>query len=69
LVTQKLIDLWKQSRNNMKLQTTIKLGFLAASLFALNQGNAQQKPGLNLDLMDKSVRPNDDFSNSLTGHG
>jgi len=28
---------------NMKLQTTIKFGFLAASLFALNQVNAQQK--------------------------
>jgi putative endopeptidase len=59
--------LWKQSRNNMKLQTTIKFGFLAASLFALNQGNAQQKPGLNLDLMDKSVRPNDDFFKFVNG--
>jgi len=59
--------LWKQSRNNMKLQTTIKLGFLAASLFALNQGNAQQKTGLNLDLMDKSVRPNDDFFKFVNG--
>ena len=53
---------------NMKLQTTIKFGFLAASLFALNQVNAQQKkPGLNLDLMDKSVRPNDDFFNFVNG--
>jgi len=52
----------------MKLQTTIKFGFLAASLFALNQGNAQQKkPGLNLDLMDKSVRPNDDFFKFVNG--
>lgn len=51
----------------MKLQTTIKLGFLAASLFALNQGNAQQKTGLNLDLMDKSVRPNDDFFKFVNG--
>lgn len=59
--------MWKQSRNNMKLQTTIKLGFLAASLFALNQGNAQQKTGLNLDLMDKSVRPNDDFFKFVNG--
>jgi predicted metalloendopeptidase len=52
----------------MKLQTTIKFGFLAASLFALNQVNAQQKkPGLNLDLMDKSVRPNDDFFKFVNG--
>lgn len=52
----------------MKLQTTIKFGFLAASLFALNQGNAQQKkPGLNLDLMDKSVRPNDNFFEFVNG--
>ena len=52
----------------MKLQTTIKFGFLAASFFALNQVNAQQKkPGLNLDLMDKSVRPNDDFFKFVNG--
>ena len=52
----------------MKLQTTIKFGFLAASLFAINQGNAQQKkPGLGLDLMDKSVRPNDDFFKFVNG--
>ncbi len=52
----------------MKLQTTIKFGFLAASLLVLNQGNAQQKkPGLGLDLMDKSVRPNDDFFRFVNG--
>ena len=27
----------------MKIQTTIKFGFLAAGLLVLNQGNAQQK--------------------------
>ena len=52
----------------MKLQTTIKFGFLAASLFAIHQGNAQQKmPGLGLDLMDKSVKPSDDFFKFVNG--
>jgi predicted metalloendopeptidase len=60
--------LYKQSKNNMKLQTTIKFGFLAASLFAIHQGNAQQKmPGLGLDLMDKSVKPSDDFFKFVNG--
>lgn len=52
----------------MKLQKTIKLSFLAASLIAINQGNAQQKhPGINLDLMDKSVKPGDDFFRYVNG--
>ncbi|MGV1011311.1 MAG: M13 family metallopeptidase [Flavobacterium sp.] len=52
----------------MKLQTTIKFGFLAASLFAIHQGNAQQKkPGIGLDLMDKSVKPSDDFFKFVNG--
>ncbi|WP_395061834.1 M13 family metallopeptidase [Flavobacterium sp.] len=52
----------------MKLQTTIKFSFLAASLFAIHQGNAQQKkPGLGIDLMDKSIRPNDDFFKFVNG--
>ena len=52
----------------MKLQTKIKFGFLAASLFAIHQGNAQQKmPGLGLDLMDKSVKPSDDFFKFVNG--
>ena len=52
----------------MKIQTTIKFGFLAAGLLALNQGNAQQKkPGISLDLMDTSVRPNDNFFQFVNG--
>ena len=52
----------------MKLQKTIKLSFLAASLIAINQVNAQQKhPGINLDLMDKSVKPGDDFFRYVNG--
>jgi predicted metalloendopeptidase len=53
---------------NMKIQTTIKLGFLAAGLLALNQGNAQQKkPGISIDLMDKTIRPNDNFFQFVNG--
>ncbi len=52
----------------MKLQTTIKFGFLAVSLLAIHQVNAQQKkPGLGLDLMDKSVKPSDDFFKFVNG--
>jgi putative endopeptidase len=69
LVYQKLIDLWKQSIiKNMKIQTSIKLGFLAAGLISLSQGIAQQKnPGIAVDLMDKSVRPNDNFFQFVNG--
>ena len=52
----------------MKIQTNLKFGFMVASIFALSQGNAQQKkPGLGIDLMDKSVRPNDDFFKFVNG--
>ena len=52
----------------MKIQTTLKITLVAASFFAITQVNAQQKkPGLNLDLMDKSVRPNDDFFKFVNG--
>ncbi|MFY7740664.1 MAG: M13 family metallopeptidase [Flavobacterium sp.] len=50
------------------MKNTIKYGFVVASLFALNQINAQQKnPGINLDLMDKSVKPGDDFFRYVNG--
>jgi predicted metalloendopeptidase len=52
----------------MKIQTSIKLGFLAAGLLSLSQGIAQQKkPGIAVDLMDKSVRPNDNFFQFVNG--
>jgi len=55
-------------KNNMKIQTTIKLSFLAASLLTIHQVDAQQKnPGINLDLMDKSVKPGDDFFRYVNG--
>ncbi|WP_298308778.1 M13 family metallopeptidase [Flavobacterium sp.] len=50
------------------MKNKIKYGFVLASLFALNQINAQQKnPGINLDLMDKSVKPGDDFFRYVNG--
>ncbi|GAA4069067.1 M13 family metallopeptidase [Flavobacterium cheonanense] len=50
------------------MKNKIKYGFVVASLFALNQINAQQKnPGINLDLMDKSVKPGDDFFRYVNG--
>jgi predicted metalloendopeptidase len=52
----------------MKIQTSIKLCFLAAGLLSLSQGIAQQKkPGIAVDLMDKSVRPNDNFFQFVNG--
>ena len=52
----------------MNSKTKLKFGFLAVTLFALNHVNAQQKqPGLNLDLMDKSVKPNNDFFSFVNG--
>jgi putative endopeptidase len=55
-------------KKHMKIQTTIKLGFLAVSLLTIHQVDAQQKnPGINLDLMDKSVKPGDDFFRYVNG--
>jgi putative endopeptidase len=52
----------------LNMKNKIKYGFVVASLFALNQINAQQKnPGINLDLMDKSVKPGDDFFRYVNG--
>ncbi|WP_298395581.1 M13 family metallopeptidase [Flavobacterium sp.] len=50
------------------MKTKIKFCFVAASLLSLSQINAQQKnPGINLDLMDKSVKPGDDFFRFVNG--
>jgi predicted metalloendopeptidase len=58
----------KINNYTMKIQTSIKLGFLAAGLLSLSQGIAQQKkPGIAVDLMDKSVRPNDNFFQFVNG--
>lgn len=52
----------------MNFQTIVKLGLLSLSLFAVSQINAQQKqPGINTDLMDKSVKANDDFFKYVNG--
>jgi predicted metalloendopeptidase len=56
------------NNNKMKIQTSIKLSFLAVGLLSLSQGIAQQKkPGIAVDLMDKSVRPNDNFFQFVNG--
>ncbi len=52
----------------MKLNATLKLSMLLAGTFSVNQSIAQQKkPGINLDLMDKSVKPSDDFFKYVNG--
>ena len=52
----------------MNFQTNVKLGLLSLSLFAVSQINAQQKqPGINTDLMDKSVKASDDFFKYVNG--
>ncbi|MBC7525301.1 MAG: M13 family metallopeptidase [Flavobacterium sp.] len=52
----------------MKIQTKVRLGLIIVTSLALNQITAQQKkPGINLDLMDKSVKPNNDFFNYVNG--
>ncbi len=61
--------MWLLTKNyKMKLQSTLKFGLLVATLFSFSQINAQQKnPGINLDFMDKSVKPSDDFFNFVNG--
>jgi putative endopeptidase len=52
----------------MKLQATLKLSLLIAGAFSVNQSVAQQKnPGINLDLMDKTIKPSDDFFKFVNG--
>lgn len=52
----------------MKLNATLKLSMLLAGTFSVNQSIAQQKkPGINIELMDKSVKPSDDFFKYVNG--
>ena len=52
----------------MKLQATLKFSLLLAGAFSFNQSIAQQKnSGINLDLMDKTVKPADDFFKFVNG--
>jgi predicted metalloendopeptidase len=52
----------------MKTKATLRLGLITLGLLSLQQVEAQKKnPGINLDLMDKSVRPNDDFFKFVNG--
>jgi predicted metalloendopeptidase len=52
----------------MKMNTFSKIAMSVFVMAGSFQVEAQQKkPGLNLDLMDKSVRPNDDFFKFVNG--
>jgi putative endopeptidase len=52
----------------MKASIIIKTSFFVGLISVLNTANAQQKTtGINLDLMDKSVKPGDDFFRYVNG--
>jgi putative endopeptidase len=52
----------------MKLNATLKISILIAGTLSVGQSIAQQKkPGINLDLMDKTVKPSDDFFKYVNG--
>ena len=52
----------------MKNQKIVTLAMTIAAIFAAESSMAQnKKPGLNLDLMDKSVQPGDDFFRYVNG--
>lgn len=52
----------------MKKNTIAKVAMLALVTLSTAPVNAQEKkPGIDLSLMDKSVRPNDDFFNFVNG--
>ena len=50
----------------MKLYVTAGLGALMA-LATVHTSAAQDKPGINLSYMDKSVKPGDDFFRYVNG--
>ena len=52
----------------MKASKIIKTTLFVGLISVLNTANAQQKtPGINVDLMDKSVKPGDDFFRYVNG--
>lgn len=52
----------------MKNQKIVTLALTIAAIFAAESSMAQnKKPGINLDLMDKSVQPGDDFFRYVNG--
>jgi putative endopeptidase len=52
----------------MNLKKHLKLTFLIAGTLVVNQSFGQQKnSGINLDLMDKTVKPSDDFFKFVNG--
>ena len=51
----------------MKIQRTKKASLVLLCLIGAHLINAQQKPGVNLELMDKTVKPGDDFFRFVNG--
>lgn len=49
------------------MKKNVSLSAIALFILAVTQGFAQQKPGINLNYMDKSVKPGDDFFRYVNG--
>ena len=49
------------------MKKNVSLSAIALFSLAVTQGFAQQKPGINLNYMDKSVKPGDDFFRYVNG--
>ena len=51
----------------MKIQLCKKLSIILVCFIGTYCINAQQKPGINVELMDKTVKPGDDFFKYVNG--
>ena len=51
----------------MNFQTNTKILVVAIAFLSIGQANAQKTPGINVSLMDKSVKPNDNFFQFVNG--
>jgi len=51
----------------MYFKKTSKILLAVIAFFSIVQVNAQKTPGINVSLMDKSVKPNDNFFNFVNG--
>ena len=51
----------------MNIQLSKKLSLVLLCFIGTYHANAQQKPGVNVDLMDKTVKPGDDFFRFVNG--
>lgn len=57
----------KINQPRTKMKNNVKISTLALFCLIATEGIAQEKPGINLDLMDKSVKPGDDFFRYVNG--